>query len=266
MRPSSENSLEALGDLREQRAGGDRRDDAVRRAPPELLGDLVREGLGALRVVRAHVHVDERPVALARQLGAQAVDVVVVAPDLHQVGPVDAGREDLLLLEIGRDEDVGLQAERRAGGRRRVGEVAGRGAGECLEAQLTGARGGDRHHAVLEGVRGVRRVVLDPDLAEAEALGETVGADERRAAGGQTRARRQAGRRAGRRRQRQEVRVAPDVLRPGLDAPAQTVDVDDLRALVGDLQRPEAALADVLRLELVLGVALTTSQRPCCHL
>ena len=218
---------------------------AVRRAPAELLGDLVRERLGALGVVRAHVDVHERPVALARQLGAEAVDVVVVAPDLHEVRPVDAGREDLLLLEIGRDEDVGLHAERGAVGGDAVGEVAGRGARERLEAELAGARGGDRHDAVLEGVRGVRRVVLHPHLAQAEALGEPVGADQRRAAGGQARARGQAGRRAGRRLRaggsRRSARCS--AARPGCGG-AASVDVDGRR---GARRRPPAARSTARR-------------------
>ena len=87
--------------------------------PAELLDDLERDGLRALGVVRAHVDVHERPVlVLGRQLGAEAVDVVVVAAHRDEVGAVDAGREDLLLLEVGGDEDVGRQAER--GGRRRA--------------------------------------------------------------------------------------------------------------------------------------------------
>ena len=48
MRPELEPLREALGDLRVQRAGGDRRDDAVGRLPAELLGDLVGERLRAL--------------------------------------------------------------------------------------------------------------------------------------------------------------------------------------------------------------------------
>ena len=80
-------------------------------------------------------------------------------------------------------------------------------------AELAGAGRGDRDDAVLERVRRVRGVVLDPDLAQAEALGEPVGADQRRAAGGQAAARRRAGGRAGLVGERQEVRVAPDVLR-----------------------------------------------------
>ena len=51
--------------------------------------------------------------------------------------------------------------------------------------------------------------------------GQAVGAHQRRAAGGQREARRLAGGRPRLGRQRQEVGVAPQVLRPALDAPAQ---------------------------------------------
>src|SRR4029077_2838767 len=81
--------LEATGDLREQRARGDRHDAAVGQLPAELLGDLEGERLRALRVVRAQVDVDERPVALGAQLGAEAVDVVVVALDTDELRAVD---------------------------------------------------------------------------------------------------------------------------------------------------------------------------------
>ena len=63
----------------------------------------------------------------------------------------------------------------------RVGEVAGRGAGDGVEAQLARLRDGDRDDAVLEGVGRVGGVVLDPQLGfEPEPLGEPVGPDQRR--------------------------------------------------------------------------------------
>ena len=52
---------EPLGDLRQLGARADRHDDVVRRLPAQLLGRLEGEGLGALRVVRAQVDVDEGP-------------------------------------------------------------------------------------------------------------------------------------------------------------------------------------------------------------
>ena len=94
----------------------------------------------------------------------------------------------------------------------RVGEVSGRGAGDRVEAQLLRLRDGDRDDPVLERVRRVGGVVLDPQLGvEPELLGEPVGPDQRRQAGLQ-RVTRTAD-------ERQEVGVAPDPLRPGLDPP-----------------------------------------------
>ena len=51
---------EGLVHLGQQRAAGDRDDDLGRQPPAQLLGDLVAEGLGALRVERPDVDVDER--------------------------------------------------------------------------------------------------------------------------------------------------------------------------------------------------------------
>ena len=223
------------------------------RRPAELLDRLVGEGLRALRVVGAQVDVDERPRALLAELGAEPVDVVVVAADADQVRPVDAGGEELLLLEVGGHEDVGVEARR---GRVRgdgVGEVAGRGAGDRLEAQLLRLRDGDRDDPVLERMGRVGGVVLDPELAEAEALGQAVGADQRR----QPRLERIA--RA--LRERQEVGIAPDPGGPGLDLPLELGGVGAAE-VVGDLQRAEARLADVAGVERVLGPALLALRGP----
>ena len=127
----------------------------------------------------------------------------------------------------------------------RAGQVAGGRARDDLEAQLLRPRQRHRHDAVLEGMRGIGGVVLDPHLAQAEALGEPVGARERREAGRQRAARRAA--------QGKEVGVAPDRVRARLDAPAQPVDVHVLLTRVGDLEGPEAALADVAGVERVFG-------------
>ena len=83
--PHLEPLLEPARDLREQRARRDRRDDVARQLEAELLGDLEGDRLRPLRVVRPQVHVHERPVALARQLGAEPVHVVVAAAHGHQV-------------------------------------------------------------------------------------------------------------------------------------------------------------------------------------
>ena len=62
--PDRDELAEALGDLRELAARGDRHDDLVGQAPAELLGDLEGEGLGALGVVGPDVHVGEGPVGV----------------------------------------------------------------------------------------------------------------------------------------------------------------------------------------------------------
>ena len=72
-----------------------------------------------------------------------------------------------------------------------------------------------------------------------------------------------AGRAAG---ERQEVCVAPDVLRTALDAPAQLADVAAGTAVVvGDLQRAEAPLAHVQRLQRILRLALLALQMTDSH-
>jgi hypothetical protein len=81
--------LEALLDLGEQRSTRGGHDHVIGDLPTELLGGLERERLGALGVERAHVHVHERPLVDAGELGAQPVDVVVVAFDRDDVAAID---------------------------------------------------------------------------------------------------------------------------------------------------------------------------------
>ena len=90
-----------------------------------------------------------------------------------------------------------------------VGEVAGGRARRDLETELERLAQRDRDDAVLEGVRGIARVVLDPHLAEPELGREPVGAHQRREAGAEV-DRRVA-------RDRQQVGVAPQARRPGRD-------------------------------------------------
>jgi hypothetical protein len=68
-----------------------------------LLGDLVAYGLGAFGVVGAEVHVDEAPGVLVGDLGAEAVDVVVVAVNADKTRTIDLGVEDLCGFEVGGD-------------------------------------------------------------------------------------------------------------------------------------------------------------------
>jgi hypothetical protein len=102
-------------------------------------------------------------------------------------------------------------------------------------------------------VRRVGGVVLDPQLAQPEPLGEPVGAQQRRPAGRQVRA-------ARRRLDGQEVAVAPQRMRPGLDATTQLLGVDAGRGRLRHLERAEAALADVPRVQRIRRLAFFAGQ------
>ena len=131
--------LEALGDLGELTARGERHDDLIGRAPAELFADLEGQRLGAFGVVRAQVHVDEGPVGVfGDQLDAEPIDVVVVALDAEHRAPEDRRHGDLGLLEIGRDDGHARPANGRGVGRDRRREVAGRRAGRRRESRVAG--------------------------------------------------------------------------------------------------------------------------------
>ena len=111
--------------------------------------------------------------------------------------------------------------------------------------------------AVLERVRRVDRVVLDPHLAESELGREAVGPHERREAGTEVDGRVAVG--------GKQVVVAPDRERPGRDLLAAGRRGDRL-VVVGHLERAEAPLAGEDRGDLVLAAALPTSQAMnVCH-
>jgi hypothetical protein len=65
-----------------------------------LLGDFEAVGLGAFGVIRPQVHVDDRPAVFVGDLGAEAVDIVVVAADAHHVSGRRSGAEHFALLQI----------------------------------------------------------------------------------------------------------------------------------------------------------------------
>ena len=171
--------LQPLVDLGEHRAGCRRRDGVCGSAPAQLLRDLVAERLAAVRIEGADVDVHECPLVLVGQFTAEAVDVVVAAVDRDHGGVVDGRAQHLARFEVVGDEDVGIHPGPRRVGGHCAGEVAGGGAGERLESELQRLGGGDGNDAVLERVRRVDAVVLDPQLLEAEALREAAGADER---------------------------------------------------------------------------------------
>src|SRR5436190_6973814 len=107
-------------------------------------------------------------------------------------------------------------------------------------------------------MRWVGGVVLDPQLAEAELLRQTIGSEQRCPAGGERPLRRRG--------HGQEIAVAPDRMRSGLDPAAKLSWIGRRSRCVGDLERTEAPLADVPRIERVRGSTFLTAQRLWRHI
>ena len=132
-----------------------------------------------------------------------------------------------------------------------LARLPGRRAGGHLEAEL--ARLGERHrdHPVLERAGRVGGVVLDPELAQPELGRQAVGPHQRGEAGAEIHRRGVV--------DREQVPVAPDGAGTGLDALPAHRGGDPL-VVVGDLERPEAVVADVQRLGGEGTLTLTTTQ------
>ena len=106
--------------------------------------------------------------------------MVVVAVDADETRAVDLGVEDLCGFEVGGNEDAGLEAE--AGGLSGdgVGEVAGGGAADGLEAEPARVGEGDGDDAVFEAEgRETDGVVLDVEVGCADSFAQILCADER---------------------------------------------------------------------------------------
>ena len=124
-----------------------------------------------------------------------------------------------------------------------------RRAGEHLEAELAGGGQGDRDHAVLERVRRVAGVVLDPQPVDAELAGEVVGRISRVKPGsmfGVSRCRSAPAAGAG------SARCSC--------GPASICSRVTVREVVGDLQRAEALRTGVERAESMRGSALAAGE------
>ena len=243
---------ESAHDPRQERPAGHRRHQVLREPPAELLDDLEPDGLRAFGVVGAEVDVREPPAELVRNLRAQPVHVVVVPANADDVRPEDGGPEDLPELEIVRDEDVALEPEARGMGGHAVGEVAGRGGAEHLEAELDRAGRRHRDDAVLVRQRRmVHGIIFYVQLPQTELPREPIGAHERRAPGVEARAR-LAG-------DGQKLPEPPDVLRPPLDHLSRER-LAHARVVIHHLERPEALIADPQRLGGVLRPAQVALQ------
>ena len=184
--------------------------------PAELLGDLVAEGLGALGVVRPDVDVDERPVLLlAGDLAGQPVDVVVVALDGDQLAAVDRGGEDLLLLQVARDEHQERMPARAAAAATALARLPVEGQASTVKPSSRAAASATATTRSLKECVGLPESSLTHRVFMPSSRGEVVGADQLGAAGVDVRG---VGDVGGHRQQR---RVAPDVVRAGLDLRAQ---------------------------------------------
>ena len=245
--------LEAKRDLRVQAPRGDGRDDHIGQAPAELLGDLERERLAALRVERPEVDVDEGPALLIGDFKTQAVDVVVRAFNGDDGRAVAQGVIDLGRLEACRNEDHGAEPESRGGRGRRAGEVAGRGTGEGVEAERHGPRGRNRHDAILERQRRVARVVLEiqAPARQTDVRTEPVGADQGRRTDREPAIRGLV--------HRQQLEVAPDPGSSRLDR--GTTDLrPDRFPVVHDLEPTEAGRTDEIRSDRLGPVAILAAE------
>jgi hypothetical protein len=81
-------------------------DDVFGQPPAKLLGDFVTVGLGAFGVIRAQVDVDESPLEAVGDLGAEAVDMIVVAVDADDAS--DVAISSIVDLGSGLTEACGL--------------------------------------------------------------------------------------------------------------------------------------------------------------
>ena len=158
--------VECLLDLDDQRTAGHRADDVVGQAPSELLGDFEADGLRSFSIVRTQVDVDEAPAMLVGDLRAETVDLIVVAGDAHDLRAEHVGPENLCGLEIGGDEDPGLQSFARGVCGDGVGQVSGRRTRDGVEAEGFRLRQRDGDDAVFEAQRGqADGVVLEIEIA-----------------------------------------------------------------------------------------------------
>src|SRR5438046_10369534 len=108
-----------------------------------------------------------------------SVVVYVCAFYRDDLGSICERVVDLRRLEIGRHEDEGPQPGGGRGCRGRAGEVAGRGAGQGVGAELDGPRGSHGDDPILERERRVTGVVLEQEVLDTDRLAETTGMDER---------------------------------------------------------------------------------------
>ena len=212
----------------------------LREAPPKLLGDFESHGLRTLGVVAAEIDIGESPSELVRDLCAQPIYVVVIAADADEMRTKDRGSQNLAEFEIVRDEHVALETKPRCVRRDAVGEIARRRASKDVESEFHRPRCRHRYDAIfVRQGRMIDGVVLDVQLLQAQAPGETIGANERGITGVESRAW-LAG-------NRQQFPEAPHIARAPLDYLAGER-VANRVVVVFDFEGTQTLIADPQRL------------------
>ena len=162
----------------------DRRDEMLRKPPPQLLDDLEGVGLGPFGVIAPQVDVGEPPPVPIADLGTQSIDVVVRAIDRDDLRPANGRTCDLARLQRLRDEDVTLQAKTRGMRSHAVPKISRRRTPEDLVAKLDGPCRCHRDDAIfVRQRRMIDRIVLDIQLAQPELLCQPISAYQGREAG-----------------------------------------------------------------------------------
>ncbi|GBD37168.1 hypothetical protein HRbin36_02298 [bacterium HR36] len=96
-------------------------DHMLRQSPTELLCDFVSQRLGTFRIKRPQVDIDQAPAIFEGNLCTQAVDLVVSPLNTNQTCAINRGADDLGLLNLCWDENVGNHARSRGVGGNAVG-------------------------------------------------------------------------------------------------------------------------------------------------
>ena len=236
--------------LRDEGAARHRNHHVIRQSPSQLLDDLVAQRFRAFRVVGTDIYIHKRPAVLASDFAAEAIHCVVCAADADDIRSVHQRAENFPRFQVGRDEDVTLQPATRRVGRNGICEITSRRAGDNFETQFPCARQGHTDHAVLEGqCRVVDRVILHPDLAQAQPLRQAIRLDER----GETDLEAD-GRLAF---DRQQLAIPPHIRGPRLDFVPCQHGLDQVVVVI-DFQRAETEFADMQRFFRVMTPALAT--------
>ena len=229
--------VERLVDLADERAARHRHDDVLREPPAEILGDLIAHRFGSLGIEGPQIDVHEAPAVLHGDLRTEAIDFVVGTHAADDFRAVYGGAEDFRALEVGGNEDERIEARTRRLGRHAVRKVARTRTANGRHAELAGLAERHGDNAIFERKRReIDRIVLEPEFANTECIGEAVGPNQRRATDVTSN-----GRFA---RQWEKLAVAPHVRGAALEQLSADFRLD-LCVIVRDFERPEIIDAEV---------------------